>query len=345
MDDMDVLVYIENGELVIGSGESLRSAFDTELTFQFSIPDTFSVDERDYPVTTIGDFAFYKTNVNKICIPKSIKNIKSTCFERCAELTSIEVDPSNDYFSSTDNILTSKDKTILYYFSHESDQGSIPSTVTVFSDACFSSCPLKTFQFIPRYKSFGVALFSGCQKLNKVVMTRMKCRSIPERMFSGCAKLGQIELPGSIDYIGDYAFMGTKLKAITLNDRLYYLGAGAFMNTKLKKIDLYDKNITVLHPKVFAGCEKLERVQLPDVLMHIDTTTFLLCTSLMTVIYRGMRHFEDKDIFTSTYPKIYIYKTRYQWYQFCGIDVFPYDPRQDIPTFHSAQGSNLGFHL
>ena len=346
IDDMDVIVQIDENEAIIGSGVYLKSAVDTDLDFQFTIPETLSFQGKTLPITTLGDHAFYKTNLNKLLIPKTLKTLKSSALELCYKLNEIEVDPENEFFASENGFLTSKDKTILYRFTvdPEADQGMIPSTITSFSDACFSATPIKSFQYLPKYKEFGEALFSGCKKLKKVTFGKSKITKISHRMFFNCPKLTEIELPKTINYIGDKAFKNTPLSRIPYSDKFIYLGSGAFQNTQIRVADLFDDNITVLSPYLFAGCKFLEKINLPDVLDVINETTFKDCTSLMTVIYRGAKQFTQKEIFTSTYPKIYVYTMRYPWYQFCDIDVFPYDPHKH-PNLRKAQIGIRGMRI
>ena len=328
IDDMDVIVQIGENEVSIGSGMTLKSAFDTEFDFQFTIPDTIAYGSKTLQITSIGEYSFYKTNINKLFISKNVKTIKSSAFELCFKLDDIEVDKDNKYFISEENMLMDIEKTTLYHMSHEADQGMIPPTVTFFSDACFSASPIKTFQYLPKYKSIGEALFNGCRKLKKANLLKAKITKIPNRMFLNCPKLSDVIFPQTIDFIGDKAFKNTQITKIPDVNRYMHFGKAAFQNTLIRSANLFDANISILSAKLFSGCRQLEKIHLPDVLELINETTFRECTRLMKVVYRGAKEFTQENIFTSTYPKVYVYLMRYPWYHFCHIDVYPYNPNE-----------------
>ena len=344
INNLNVAFELHENEAAIGSGIFLKSAFDTIQSFDFTIPETIKYKDKEYTITTIGDYAYYKTNIATLYIPKTIKILKSSAFESCRFLTKIDVDPQNEFFTSVNNFLTSKNMTVLYRISFEdADQGSIPSQVTFFSDACFSGSQITSFQYLPRYKGFGEGLFHSCRKLKKVNLLKAKITKIPNRMFMNCPKLSEVILPPTIDTIGDKAFKNTSLARFPTVDKFQFLGTAAFQNTNVKQVDLFVDNITHLQPKLFKGCLQLEQINLPDALEDIDQTTFEGCKKLMTVIYRGGKFFNKTGIFTATYPKVYVYHMRYPWWLFCNIDVFEYDPQKhpSLKVSRSLRGLRL----
>lgn len=90
--------------------------------------------------------------------------------------------------------------------------------------------------------------------------------------FEGCTGLEFIvNLPASVETIGDYAFTGCKmLRDVTLNRGLKYLGISCF-----------------------EGCESLDSITLPNSLKVIRENAFRLCTSLQTVVFEDGVNFYD----------------------------------------------------
>lgn len=62
--------------------------------------------------------------------------------------------------------------------------------------------------------------------------------SIPESLFRGCDTLLSIKIPGNIKEIGDFAFMGSGLQAVTIEDGVEKIGKGAFAQTAVKEIHI-----------------------------------------------------------------------------------------------------------
>ena len=68
-------------------------------------------------IEMLADKALQKIpNITSITIPKNVKTIGSDMFTECYKLSSIIVDPSNEFFSSKNGILYDKNKTKIKYF-------------------------------------------------------------------------------------------------------------------------------------------------------------------------------------------------------------------------------------
>ena len=154
--------------------------------------------------------------------------------------------------------------------------------------------------------------FYGCSSLNTVKLYGVK--EIGNYAFTACSSLVSVELTkegetGVLEIIGDGAFSGNQVYAsgsnapqfteIELPDSLRYIGEGAFLGAGLKKITIpenvkFDSNedskdddpIEMLHANgnyVFFACASLDEVVLPKSMKKVGKYMFGRCDSLRKV--------------------------------------------------------------
>jgi hypothetical protein len=91
----------------------------------------------------IGDDAFSEYgSFTSITIPESVTSIGAFAFSGCRSLTSIDVAPNNENYTSIDGVLFSKDKTILIQYPKGKDATSytILEGVTEIGEGAFFDC-------------------------------------------------------------------------------------------------------------------------------------------------------------------------------------------------------------
>ena len=149
--------------------------------------------------------------------------------------------------------------------------------------------------------------FYGCKKLEKVVL--------PEGLvsinyaFSNCEALTTVNLPKSLQTIGNETFYKTKiqtlnlsgytelvsigwgafrecseLKEVILPASLQSLGNDAFSNSNIITIDLSKTKIQDIKGSTFSNCRQLESVKLPTELKTIESYAFNDCQKLAGMI-------------------------------------------------------------
>ena len=115
-------------------------------------------------VTEIGAWGYCGcSSLTSIEIPSSVTKIWTGAFSYCAELQYIVVDENNTAYCSKDNVLYSKDMSILIAALGVRDSIKIPKSVTKIGAGAFSGCAYLTSIEIPDgVTDIGYMAFEGC---------------------------------------------------------------------------------------------------------------------------------------------------------------------------------------
>lgn len=212
IEDDDENYYIIKG-LTSSSGVSLR---------YIEFPSTIDGIKLKKIITNDNKFADYH-NIQTIVIPQYIEyigtdknatGIGNCFFENASNLTSIEVDKNNEYFSSDDGVLFNKDKSILLKF---------PMDKTVSKN---------TFEISNTVVTIGEKAFLNVSSL-KHISIGDKVETIEANAFDGCTNLEEVKFSenSSLKEIKAFSFQKNQnLTEVKLPDGLVTLGTGAFYN-------------------------------------------------------------------------------------------------------------------
>lgn len=232
------------------------------------------------------DRSFYGCNgLTQVTIPASVVYIHGNPFQYCRNLTEILVEEGNQEFRSVDGVLYDLYRSVLIsYPGTKAGHFTVPDTVTVLNNNCFSDADLLTSVDLPEglysigdnafadcdslqsiripesVERYGYGIFLGCISLNDVTLpSGLTC--IPDAMFRGCTSLESISIPDSVTEIRSYAFNGCGLTSLELPDGLIQIRELAFENCHSLTHLTIPASVTYIGSCGFAGCENLTSIE------------------------------------------------------------------------------------
>ena len=171
-------------------------------------------------VTKIGSGAFEHTAISTLYIPANVSEIGDCICEVCRDLAKIEVDEANEYYTSVDGDLYTKDMTVILQYSLAKEDTSfvIPSTVTKIGGGAFMLADNLTSITIPSsVTEIGEEAFYGV--MFETITIPDGITEIKYHTFADCYYMKSIVLPVSVTKIGQTVFDFCDSLEI-----IYYLG-------------------------------------------------------------------------------------------------------------------------
>jgi hypothetical protein len=212
-----------------------------------------SIDKKE--VTQIGESAFYKTNVQTLVMPNTVKNIHSIAFAECSELKEVT-------FST--------------------------NLVSVAFGA-FANCTslIRADLSVDTMKIVDEIAFQGCDKLEEVKFGD-NITVIGKEAFQGCAALKEVLLPKNLAEIGEYAFGDcTSVEKIWIPKTLEKWSWSPFIgNTSVTEIVFEDGLKAIGSYGAFAGCQ-VETLRIPASVESIADIAFTAFPRLKEVYFEG----------------------------------------------------------
>ena len=201
---------------------------------------------------------YINMNLQKITIPKNVKNIGLAAFMMCQGLTNVE-------------------------FEEDSDLTSIGAN-------SFATCSsLKTINFeVTKLEEIESYAFDSCSSLTTITIPD-SVTSIGERAFWFCSSLSSITIPSSVTSIGTYAFYScSSLTSITIPDSVTSIGDSTFEScTSLTSITI-PESVTSIGDYAFDSCSSLTSITIPDSVTSIGVRAFYNCTGLTSITLENM---------------------------------------------------------
>ena len=278
-------------EVTIEATTLERSAFNGSAIINLEIPDC---------VKTIGKSCFSNNkSMTTVDIGSGITTIPDSVFYSCDKLSGIEI-PSN--IKSIDNyvfagcsylgkvIISDCESELILGGNYRSAENA--GSTKVEWNAMFSSCKLDEV-YIGRNLTYntttdyGYSPFYKNTYLRKVINTAREV-DITENEFNGCTNLQEVQLDEGVLTLGDYAFNGcSSLPKIVLPNSIKtniakYCFAGC---SSLKDVTI-GTGIPVIDDFAFNGCSSLPHIEIPCNVDSINSSVFVGCTSLKTVVFK-----------------------------------------------------------
>ena len=222
------------------------------------IPEAITYKGVKYPVTSIGNGAFYYAQeIKSIRIPSTIKEIEHNSFYNCTNLEEVSLPASltkigTRAFSGCSNLKS------IY----------IPAHVKLIEDDVFSDCSLESISVDPKNR-----FYDSRKKCNAVIETSSNAliigsastvipkgvTEIASGAFGGNNKLKSIIIPAQVTAIGERAFEGcTALKSIVIPETVHKLQYGCFTESGINSITI-NGNIPLMSYALI-GCDSLENI-------------------------------------------------------------------------------------
>ena len=200
-------------------------------------------------IEIIGVAAFRGLPIKRLVIPDSVRIVKSAAFNSCNELTNI----------------------------------TLSIRLRIISDSMFSYCTaLENFKVPDQVSVIENKAFYGCRKLSNLDLNNVV--KIGTTAFSGCESLKNINIPDTVDELGDAVFeYCSSLENATVGENVYSLPLRTFYEcTSLNNVKLPEK-LREIGDSAFYKCTSLEKIDIPEKLTSIRNYAFDSCTSLKTI--------------------------------------------------------------
>ena len=281
-----------DGYVVVGIGDCLDEKIVIPMT------------KSGLPVTAITYSAFANNDsITEVVIPNSIKFIGQNAFEGCDNLKKVTVNGSLSEISQR-----------AFWKCASLSEFAINGSVKEIGGGAFYGCTSLKEINLPagieaiedpveyNYKDYGA--FEGCTALTKVTIGDESSEimtTIGKRAFYGCTKLEEVTLGNGVTKIGEFAFMESGVKTLTLGENLEVIGGGAFCGCRSLVELTIPENVKAINDKsyisngygggsyygAFENCESLKKITIEGDLDRIGTMAFWQCKSLSELIING----------------------------------------------------------
>ena len=285
----------------------------------------YSLNHIDLPSTlkTIDSEAFFYAGLNQLILPDSVESIGVQSFERNfnmdylymgeslryigesalfmnRNLVTIEIAEGNPYFVIEEDVIFSKDKQELVYYSplKQAQHYVIPETVTTIHDGAFSHARFETIEFndvlthIPNrafylaknlrtvelpenITSAGFQAFARIYSLTSFTFSA-DFEVIPYEMFRETYSLKEVVFSDNVHTIEAQAFAQSGLEEIILPDTILTMGEWVFTSSVLLRSVTLPRHLEVLPNHTFAFTHLMQELVFPEALTHINSTALNL---------------------------------------------------------------------
>lgn len=245
----------------LGMLTGMLLAFLTTSAYDFEVDGIFynfvSASDLTCKVTAGDDTDKYGGD---IIIPSKVKfqnkelsvvEVGDKCFERCTDLTSVQIPSSVTRLGS-----------MSFYGCTGLTSIQRPSSVTSLGDNCFSFCKRLTSVQIPSsVNKLGYYCFSDCSGLTSVQISS-SITEIPDGCFAQCGNLVSVQIPSSVT---------------TLDNSCFYR-CGNLVSVQIPS------SVKSIGKSCFSYCYELTSIYLPSSVKSMGTECFEDCSKLSSVV-------------------------------------------------------------
>lgn len=187
----------------------------------------------------------------------------------------------------------------------------IPNSVIDIEEYAFYNCINLRGVCIPdSVVSIGAYAFYECENISMVVLSK-KLKSMWMMAFGFCSKIESIEIPKSLTNTCNPFLGDENLKIITFEEGTRIISKGLFAGCEgIEEIRIPD-TVFRIYPEAFDGCINLKKIEIPKSVIEIGSYAFRQCWALTQIILpEGLQYIGDYAFqWCKTLPKIDIPNT------------------------------------
>ena len=256
-DSSKLIGYLRVPEEITGIGES---AFDGCSGLTSFIPDTSTCN-----ITEIGNYAFRNcSSMTNITIPDSVVTVGEYAFYGCSSASALTIGANVNTIKEREFNSCSKLKgTVL----------NIPKNLKQIQNCAFSGIGFSNIVVDSGNTAFKVE--NGCLM-----------NGIGEILYLGSDKSGNLNIPSSVLFIEEEAFVGcNKITSVLMPDKNLSVGKSAFKSCfSLEQVWFSDSHNSSIGSYAFEGCSSLRNVEI-SMVEFIENYAFRNCTALSNVFF------------------------------------------------------------
>ncbi len=222
-------------------------------------------------------------NLTNVTIGNGVETITAeNLFDKCYKITAINIDQSNNNYSSIEGVVYTKDNKILVTCPKgKTGSLTIPNGVEKISEYAFSQCFNLTGVVIPNsVTEIGDHAFYNCTQIETITLSD-NVTDIKDFAFNGCKELVNITIPNTLVELGVSAFSNCDKLGFNTYDNGLYLGNSenpylVFVKEKNEYITSCEinNNTKFIHSGAFESCKSLVNVTVPNGLTRLGEYSF-----------------------------------------------------------------------
>lgn len=316
----------ENESSALKESEFISSNVDEETSLKYdeyedyvivtgttAVPDNIIIPETvaGKDVAAVGEKAFYDMGwVKSITIADTVLEIGDYAFYGCKSVKTISFS-ENLYSLGTSAFSGGEALTSVR----------LPLTLRIIGGAAFAGCSKLENVVIPaNTRSIGGGAFDGTAWLDKqedefVIAGKnvlihyngkQSTVDVPDGIVEVSAfydnfYISQVNLPESVQRIGEYAFINSSLEKIDFTESIEAIGNGAFDGCLNLKNVTFTDNLKEIGSYAFSGCSSITKITVPENVKDVGDNAFTRCDSLKTLTFSSAKTDIGSDICESCY--------------------------------------------
>ncbi len=254
-------------------------------------------------VTKIANSEFSGASIERITIPRSVKNIGHSAFCSCKKLKIVILEDGQAELSISgkrnyipvfgecplDSVHLGRDLAFSSYSNPFEENVTlrvltIGDSVSIIRERAFAGCiNLKSVKIPNSVSVIEDEAFYNCEGLSSVILSQ-SITNISPNTFYGCANLQSIDIPNSVLEIGEQAFCRcSSLTSVVFPNELTDIGGGAFSGCRSLTTLTFPSTLNNIEGGAFASCVGLTSLTIPFSVTNIGDRAFNGCVELVEV--------------------------------------------------------------